>query len=308
MPGRMKVCSSSKSPSAIRKNYTHDCPGARDEANAVFKQLTAPGALGVEKVTALISPDDTQKFGADTLTIMNNLLARDWRIVHICGHGEPPEKIGPEPRKPGDPEQTDGDPRGVAVRLHLLGPREIRAMRVVPGLVFVNCCHLAARNIAQLAGEDEPQLGKPYARPRFAATVAEELIKIGVRCVIAAGWAVDDTAAKIFATTFYDALLRERRFIEAVGEAREAASKEGGNTWAAYQCYGDPDWIFRCQGADAQRPTVRPAERFAGVASPSALELALDTLAVESQYQKASPDEQRARVSLSRSAIREAVG
>ena len=26
-------------------------------------------------------------------------------------------------------------------------------------------------------------------RPRFAAGVAEELIKIGVRCVVAAGWA-----------------------------------------------------------------------------------------------------------------------
>ncbi len=31
-----------------------------------------------------------------------------------------------------------------------LGPHEIHNMRVVPELVFVNCCHLAARSAAQL--------------------------------------------------------------------------------------------------------------------------------------------------------------
>ena len=272
-------------------------PNARQEAEAVVKLLVAPGALDPRKVTALISPDDPDKFGPDARAVMTTLLARDWRIVHISGHGEPPEKLGPEPRQSGDPEQRDGDPRGVVLSDQtFLGPREIRAMRVVPELVFVNCCHLAARNIAQLADEDQPQLGQPYDRPRFAATVAEELIKSGVRCVIAAGWAVDDAAAKVFATTFYGALLRQRRFIEAMGEAREAAMKEGGNTWAAYQCYGDPDWMFRRQGADAQRPTLQTAERFSGIASSWALELALDTLAVESQYQNASPDEQRTKI------------
>ena len=75
----------------------------------------------------------------------------------------------------------------------------------------------------------------------FAASVAEALIKVGVRCVIAAGWAVEDDAALAFATRFYDALLGGRRFIDAVAEAREAAWHGGGNTWAAYQCYGDPD-------------------------------------------------------------------
>ena len=81
--------------------------------------------------------------------------------------------------------------------------------------------------------------------PRFAAGVAEELIKIGVRCVVAAGWAVDDARRERRSpTTFYEALLRGRRFIDAVAEAREAACAMGGNTWAAYQCYGDPDWRF----------------------------------------------------------------
>ncbi len=64
---------------------------------------------------------------------------------------------------------------------------------------------------------------KPYDRAAFAANIAEALIKVGVRCVIAAGWAVDDEAAATFATTFYARLLENARFIEAVGAAREAA-------------------------------------------------------------------------------------
>ena len=57
-----------------------------------------------------------------------------------------------------------------------------------------------------------------------------------------------------------------------------------------------PRLDFPARGSDPQRPSLRPADKFSGVASPSALELALDTLAVESQYQKAAGDEQRARL------------
>src|SRR5206468_1737067 len=78
-----------------------------------------------------------------------------------------------------------------------------------------------------------------YDRVGFASGVARKLIDIGVRCVVAAGWAVDDTAATNFAKTFYAALLRGERFIDAVAHARRAARDSSGNTWAAYQCYGD---------------------------------------------------------------------
>jgi tetratricopeptide (TPR) repeat protein len=117
-----------------------------------------------------------------------------------------------------------------------------------------------------------------------------------VRCVIAAGWAVEDGPAMTFATTFYDALLRGRRFIDAVSQARETAHALGGNTWAAYQCYGDPDWSFRREGADAQRPPLPLADEFGGVASPDALTLALETLAVRSRFQQAPAADQRDKI------------
>ena len=270
-------------------------PGARDEAEAVAQRLSA--ALGADRVNALISPEDPEQLGADAQTIINALLGRDWRIVHVAGHGALPEKIGPPPKKAGDPPQLDGDPRGVVLSDGtFLGPREIRSMRKVPELVFVNCCHLAARDAAQLLTGDGMDRAAPTDRPRFAAGVAEELIKIGVRCVIAAGWAVDDTAAKAFATRFYDALVRGRRFIDAVAEAREEAWEKGGNTWAAYQCYGDPDWTFSPDAPDAQRPRTSLADEFAGVASSKGLLLALESLAVKSKFQRVPALEQQARI------------
>jgi hypothetical protein len=169
-------------------------------------------------------------------------------------------------------------------------------MRVVPELVFVNCCHLAARNTAQLLTGDGSDGAAPPDRPRSAAGVAEELIKIGVRCVIAAGWAVEDDAAKAFATSFYDALLGGRRFIDAVAEAREVAWALGGNTWAAYQCYGDPDWCFVRDAPDAQRPRTSFVDEFAGVASSKSLVLALESLAVKSKFQKAPAAEQQGKI------------
>ncbi|MEO8296694.1 MAG: CHAT domain-containing protein [Burkholderiales bacterium] len=260
-------------------------PGARADAGAVQQRLMAASALGAERVQGLISPDDTELPGPDARAVIGALMSRPWRIVHIAGHGEAPETTA---------TGADGDPRGVVLSNGtFLGPREIGNMRVVPELVFVNCCHLAARNNAQLLQTDA---ARELDRASFAANVAEALIKIGVRCVVAAGWAVEDGPAMTFATTFYDALLRGQRFVEAVGQARETAHALGGNTWAAYQCYGDPDWVLRRDGADAQRPALPLAEQFEAVASPPALALALETLAVESRYQGVGEEEQRARI------------
>ena len=217
-------------------------------------------------------------------------MARDWRIVHISGHGEPPKKVGPEPKTCDDPEQEDGDPRGVVLSdCSFLGPAGDREHARRAGARL--------RQLLPPRGDGMPgQLLRTYDRARFAATVAEKLIGIGVRCVIAAGWAVDDATANTFAATFYDAMLRGRRFLEAVADAREAAHASGGNTWAAYQCYGDPDWIFKREGSDAQAPYRPLAERYASIASSVALENALETLRVESKYQGKTGEEQRVRV------------
>ncbi len=283
-------------------------PGARGEAQAVRDLFASPAALGAERVRSLISAnnaddaDDAAGQGPDAREVVSALLQRDWRIVHVAGHGAPPERLGAPPQQAGDAPQRDGDPRGVVLSNGTyLGPREFASMRVVPELVFVNCCHLAARNPAQLFAADR---WLQYDRAGFASNVADALMHIGVRCVVAAGWAVDDAAAQAFATAFYAALLRGARFIDAAAEARAVALNYGGITWAAYQCYGDPDWVFRRGNADAQSPAAWPAidvgndfaNEFASVISPVALTLALETLAIRSQFQGAAAAAQRDKV------------
>lgn len=196
-------------------------PSARAEANAVAELFLNDPRLGQEQTTALLGPES-----ATALAIVDALYARPYRLVHIAGHGE------------GGP---DG---GVVMSGGLrLGPTEFDAMEMVPELVFVNCCYSAAGDPA--VGS---RAGGAMDRPRFAANLAEQLIRLGVRCVVAAGWAVGDRAAHTFARTFYAQLLGETpaRFADAVAEARRAAWREnpGDSTWAAYQCYGDPDWMF----------------------------------------------------------------
>ena len=238
--------------------------GARREAIAVAERMCAQGSgIAAEKVRTLADQNDAQ-------TIINALFERPYRVVHVAGHGEFGKNGG---------VVLSGDDT-------YLGANEVRAMRVVPELVFLNCCHLAGRDAATTL--------KTYDRAAFAANIAEELIRVGVRCVIAAGWAVEDEPAEKFATSFYASLLGGARFIEAVAAARTAAwnANRQGNTWAAYQCYGDPEWAWRRKGADAQR-AVRPiGDEYVGVASPVALVIALEALAVDSEFGGAKPEEQ----------------
>jgi hypothetical protein len=124
-------------------------PGALAEAKAVVKQLTGPGGIAASRVVRLVDQDDAT-------AIINALLQRRYRIVHIAGHGEP------------------GGAGGVVMSGGtFLGWREIENMRTVPELVFVNCCHLAARDAGDAL--------RPFDRSEFAANVAESLIGIGVR-------------------------------------------------------------------------------------------------------------------------------
>ena len=247
--------------------------GAKREALAVAQLLGGPAGVAPGLLQALVND-------AEFDVVIGALMARPYRIVHVAGHGAP---------KQIDPQTGALVSKGGVVLSQgvFLGPDEIQKLETVPELVFVNCCHLGGHDAKQVLS-----LTQPVA---FAAGMADELIQMGVRCVVAAGWAVDDDAAEIFATTFYGALLAGRPFIDAVGQAREATwlRVPGSKTWAAYQCYGDPNWTFRRGTADAQaaRPaaprngTAGVADGIAeGIASAAGLALVLEDLAIRTHY------------------------
>ena len=228
--------------------------GARREAAAVAAQLDAAG-LDVD-ATMVLGPDAPSEAGTAG-AIIGRLLADDYQIVHIAAHGWY-EEAGARP---------GADAWGGVV----IGPDqyltavEINQMRRPPDLVFLNCCHLAAVDSEVIGRSGSSPAGHPanalaiqrLKRPQLAASLSRTLMKMGVRAVVAAGWAVDDRAASEFAKAFYERMLEGESFGPAVRAARIVAHQSDGgasNTWAAYQCYGDPG--FRISSSPRRRPTL----------------------------------------------------
>lgn len=158
--------------------------------------------------------------------IIQALFSEDYKIIHLAGHGMFNE----------DPTKGSGMVIGNNV---FLSTREICQMSSVPELVFVNCCHL---------GKTDGAVEALYRnRFKLAANIGTQLIENGVKAVIAAGWAVDDTAALDFTKVFYEFLFDGAEFGEAVREARQTIYEKYKytNTWGAYQCYGDQFYRLR---------------------------------------------------------------
>lgn len=195
-------------------------PGALAEARAVKSLLEAQNDF---TVTSRIGKE------ADAPEVIYRLLADDYRIIHLAGHGHYEE------RKDEDDKDKQARSGMVLSERSWLTAAEIEQLPVVPDLVFINCCFLGAI-------EREPRANK------LAASISLALIKMGVKAVVAAGWAVDDGAAQTFAEEFYTRLLANETFGTAVRAARTRVHHEFGdsNTWGAYQCYGNPD--FRLYG------------------------------------------------------------
>jgi tetratricopeptide (TPR) repeat protein len=226
-------------------------PGARQEAEQVVKRLEEhDGRYGV---VACIDkpPEETIKA----------LYRRPYQILHLAGHGvyehEPQgEALSSANKAASERPKVTGMVIGKGI---YLTPAEVRQMQQVPDLVFINCCHLGYIESKPVALEPD--------RDRLAANLATQFINMGVRAVIAAGWAVDDDAAATFAAELYARMLAGETFGRAVLHARQAVRDRhpGVNTWGAYQCYGDPDFVLirdrQGRGAEiSPQHVVSPAE------------------------------------------------
>lgn len=210
--------------------------GARKEANSVIRLLKK---RGIHTGQPLI--------GAQGSEILLQLMTQEVGILHLAGHGAlnfEPDDI-PEGCSCTRPTPKTGMVIG---NNQFLSPADIRSMPATPAFVFINCCHLGAIENKQAPG------GKRY---QIAANLAAQFIRQGVRAVIAAGWAVDDTGALTFANTFYSHFLDGYCFGDAVKEARiQTAKSSSTNTWGAYQCYGDPGFTFGKGIRSLRKPTI----------------------------------------------------
>lgn len=165
-------------------------------------------------------------------SILQSLFEQDYRVLHLAGHG-----VYRYQRNDG--QSVTGMVIGDDAFLTAV---EVKQMRKVPELVFVNCCHLGQVDDDLMTSD--LVAASQAERHQFAASLAEALIAMGVRAVVVAGWVINDAAAHHFANTFYKALLSGNTFGQAVLRARRQTYDEfsSNNTWGAYQCYGDPDY------------------------------------------------------------------
>jgi CHAT domain-containing protein len=199
------------------EGFYNQLPGALREGKNVTEKLYNELKWTGGKVTA--------SYGEKHSLILEKLFRDDYKIIHLSGHGVFNQD---------NPEQS-----GMVIgKDQFLSTREIKQMSASPEMVFVNCCHLG-----KSSGVAEELYQQRY---QLAANIGTQLINNGVRCVIAAGWAVDDKAAEKFADVFYTRMFKGDTFGDAVLKARKAVYSEFSltNTWGAYQCYGDPFYKF----------------------------------------------------------------
>ncbi|GAA2741033.1 hypothetical protein GCM10009868_05530 [Terrabacter aerolatus] len=245
-------------------------PAAQREARSVADALRANGF----EADPLIAESGTK--------IVQALFATSYRVIHLAGHGVYEWPLG---------DGTDATVTGMVLGNGMyLTAGEVGQMRQVPELVVVNCCHLgsmgsvgpvppvtstgpagagsaaAGAGTSGFGGSSAPASSTPGVPRsgnyhRLAASFATELIDIGVRAVVACGWAVDDGAAATFATTLYDRMLSGLTFGEALSAARWQTWNDypAVNTWGAYQCYGDPDYRLAPDAAVHRATTTQRA-------------------------------------------------
>lgn len=219
--------------------------GARQEGVSVSEALAANGY------------ETTECIGKRTGDILQDLMSRDYKIMHLAGHGVF------NPASPAESGMVIGKDR-------YLSSRQIGQISNVPELVFVNCCYLGG-----MKGEAEVLSQQRY---RLAANIGTQLINNGVKAVVAAGWAVDDAAALDFAEAFYKYMFEGHTFGNAVQKARKKVYQRHGsstNTWGAYQCYGDPFYRLAPTTTVAQPKKEAPRYEFV---IPEEAEIELDNL------------------------------
>jgi CHAT domain-containing protein len=208
-------------------------PGAAIEARKVAAVLEASGQIEVHELVDASAGEVVKAWFGDR-----------WQILHFAGHGVAEHTVGQSDEK--DVERPGVAPRKISGLVldsgRFLTAAEVQQMRAVPDLVFLNAAHMGV--ISGVRGD-----------AASGASLATEFATLGCPAVIAPGWTIDDAAAVTFAEALYRALLSGEDFGRSVVSARRAThdAHPGVNTWAAYQCYGDPNFVLSARRTEPAR-------------------------------------------------------
>ena len=187
-----------------------------DNLKEVYKEAKKVGTLltnGGFRVEEVLDRDSIQ--------VINKLMNQRYKVLHINGHGI----YDPIKKKVGI-ILKDGT---------LLRPKFLKKKSVVPEFAFINTCSSGII-------EEKASQVKKHDQNIIASNIGTQLVEMGTEAVVVTGWEILEDAAHVFAEKLYTYLLEGYYFGMAVLKARNACYKykPDYNTWAAYQCYGNP--------------------------------------------------------------------
>jgi pimeloyl-ACP methyl ester carboxylesterase len=193
----------------------YQLPGARREGREVvriFRNFPAKQHGISISIEEHIGPDQ-----CDPIEILALLLSGEFDIVHYAGHGNY-DKDNP------------GESGWIFGKDTVLSAKDIFRARKVPRLVFANACFSAVTTRGPALSPEEHSKG--------LASIAQAFFERGVSNYIGSGWPVNDEQATRLARKFYESLLLGNRIGDALRAGREEIYGYG-NTWGAYQHYGN---------------------------------------------------------------------
>ena len=185
-----------------RKNITQ-LPCARKEAEMIG------GLLGV---APLIGDSATKH------SVLQAIISVS--LIHIAAHGDAERRdivLSPKHPSPLPPFPREED--------YLLTMEDISKTRLRAKLVVLSCCHSARGQI----------------RTEGVIGIARAFLGSGARSVLAARWALDDTATEQFMTCFYKHLFRGESASESLHKARKWMRNNGFDKisqWAPFMIIG----------------------------------------------------------------------
>ena len=187
-----------------RRRNIAPLPCARKEAEMIGRLLG---------VTPLIG------YSATKLSVLQTI--NSVSLIHIAAHGDAERgeiALSPKHPYPLSPLPREGD--------YLLTMADISKTRLRAKLVVLSCCHSARGHI----------------RTEGVIGIARAFLGAGARSVLAARWALDDTATEQFMNCFYRHLFRGESVSESLHKARKWMRNNGFDKvskWAPFMIIGD---------------------------------------------------------------------
>ncbi|MBP9222784.1 MAG: CHAT domain-containing protein [Verrucomicrobiales bacterium] len=196
-------------------NPTGDLDGAEQEGREIHNILaTMPG----------INFGEVNGRQATKRTLLEHFRSGRYDVIHFAGHAfydaASPENSGILCAR----DESGGDA--------VIRGTDLASMGRLPMLMFFNACESARiRNV-------ENNLIK-------VAGAAEAIMRGGVANFVGTYWPVSDTAASVFASTFYTNICMGCPLGKAVTAARRSVLDARSGDWADYLHYGQPNFIIK---------------------------------------------------------------